>query len=369
MNLIELTKKLVSYKTVSGNFDEIEKCFSFIKDYMSKNKNKYFIKEIEHNKVKSILFSNVETMDFDVLELGHIDVVPVNNDEMFNVKIENNIMKGRGVADMKSFVASGIKLFEYVLENKKDLKYGILIVSDEETGGKNGSEYWVESLGLKTKILLDGDAGDYVNEIIYKSKGSCFIKLTSKGESNHGSQPWLGIDAIESLINTINNIRKIYPYYSKENEPKDKWIPTFHVGTIKGGSASNAIAGTAEAELDFRYIDGYSNDSVMEDVKKCCDKNVTPSFLEKGFLVVNDENNKYIQLYKSIIEKQTKKSAILNFCTGASDSRFFSINKETTIIANHATCGDMHADNEWLDIETLEQFFEIRKEFVKNLKI
>ena len=368
MDLIELTKKLVKFQTITGNFEEINKCFSFIKEYISNKKN-VFIKEKELNKVKSILFSNIETNNFDVLEVCHIDVVPVSNINMFNPTIDNNIMKGRGTQDMKAFVASAIKLFEYIIDNNINLKYGLLIVSDEEIGGEGGSKYWVEKINLKTKILLDGDAGGELNKIVYKSKGSCFIKLIAKGESAHGSMPWLSIDANEELIETINRIRKIYPYYSKENQPKDKWTTTLHIGTIKGGNATNAISDYAEADLDFRYIEGYSNESILEDVKKCCSKNVEAIFTEKGFLVINDENNKYIQLYKNIIEEKTKKTAELIFCTGASDSRFFSINKETVIIANQATGGDIHSDNEWINIESLKKFLEIRKEFIRNLKI
>ena len=228
MDLIKLIEKLVKFQSYIGNQKAINDCLEFCINYF-KNKNSIYVKQVEKNNIKSVLISNVDTMDFDVLEVGHIDVVPVNDFEMFNPKVISNIMYGRGTGDMKGPVASAMKLFDYVMENNLKLKYGLLIVSDEEPGGFDGSMYWANELGLKSKIILDGDAGGKLNTIIYKSKACFFIKLISKGESAHGSKPWLGIDANENLINTINNLRKFFPYISKNNTPKDEWITTLEL--------------------------------------------------------------------------------------------------------------------------------------------
>ena len=69
----------------------------------------------------------------------------------------------------------------------------------------------------------------------------------------HGSTPWDGIDANEKLMMTWANIRKIYPYFSKELPfPKETWIDTVHFAKISGGDVANIISNQAEALLDFR---------------------------------------------------------------------------------------------------------------------
>ncbi len=365
MNLIELTKKLVEFPSYNGNIDTINSCLDFCIGYFANNPN-IFIRRVEKNGVRSVLFSNADVLNFDVLEVGHIDVVPVNDFKMFNPKISGDIMYGRGAGDMKGSVAAAMKLFDHVIENNLKLRYGLLIVTDEEPGGFDGSKYWADELGLKAKIILDGDAGGELNTIIYKSKACFFVKLTSIGESAHGSKPWLGVDANEGLINTINNLRKEFPYISRKNPPNDEWITTMHVGTIAGGEMINSIASCAEAVVDFRYTEKYSNESLLEIVKNCLDDGVEVLVQEEGIPVFNDINNRYIQLYKSIVEAKTGKNVKFDFTTGASDSRYFA-KDGAVIISNQPDCGNLHSDNEWLNIVKLEEFFNIRVNFINQL--
>ena len=366
MELLELIKKLIEFQSYTGNQKAINDCLKFCINYFI-DKNNVYIKQIEINKNKSVLISNIDTSDFDVLEVCHIDVVPVNNTKQYIPNIIDNIMYARGSGDMKGFVAVAIKLFEYAINNNFNLKYGLLIVSDEEPGGFNGAKYWTENLNLKTKILLDADAGNNLNTIISKSKASFFVKLISNGKSAHGSKPWLGNDAIENLIQTINNLRKFFSYYSINNLSINDWITTMHIGTIIGGEAENSIAKKCQAVLDFRYTEKYNDNSILDIIKNCLVPDVDVVIQENGYLVNNDINNKYLQMYKNIIEKKTKKEVKFDFSSVASDSRYFSTNKDTIIISNQADCGDLHGDNEWLNIKKLELFFEIRKEFIDSL--
>ena len=366
MDVIELVKNLIKFPSYTGNNQEIHNCINYCINYFKDNK-KVFIKKEEKNGLPSVLLSNVDSLELDVLDVGHIDVVPVNDNKMFEPKIEGNIMYGRGTSDMKDSVAVSIKTLEYVIENNLPLKYGTLIVSDEETGGQNGAKHWAENIKLKTKVLLDGDSGGIINNIIQKSKGAMFLKLTSYGKTAHGSRPWLGIDANENLINTIVNLRKIFPYYCENNHSKeDEWCTTMHVGTFNGGTATNAITDKAEATLDIRFTEKYNADKILQIVKENAVGDTEVSLIGSGRVVYSDENNKYFQAYKKSVEKITGKEAILGFVTGASDSEYF-YNDNTIIIPNQPTGGDIHNDGEWVDIETIKQFLEIKKDFLNNL--
>ena len=369
MELVELIKTLIKFQSYTGNIDAINSCLNFcIRYFKNLNRQNIFIKEVCYQNTRSVLISNVDTLNLDVLEVGHIDVVPVNDFKMFEPIIKDNVMYGRGTGDMKGFVASAIKLFEYVVDNNFNLKYGLLIVSDEEPGGFYGSKYWAENMKLKAKIVLDADAGNSLNKIIYKAKASYFIKLISKGKSAHGSKPWLGSDAIENLILTINNLRKTFLSYSTENIPNDEWITTLHIGKIKGGEADNSIAENAEAILDFRTTEKYSTQLLLKIIQKSLVGNVKIEIQEEGIFVNNNTDNKYLQLYKDTIEEQIKEKVIFDFATGASDARYFT-GKDTVIISNQANCGNLHSDNEWLDLSSLNKFYEIRKRFIEKLQI
>lgn len=139
-----------------------------------------------------------------------------------------------------------------------------------------------------------------------------------------------------------------------------------HVGTIAGGEMINSIASCAEAVVDFRYTEKYSNESLLEIVKNCLDDGIEVLVQEEGIPVFNDINNRYIQLYKSIVEAKTGKNVKFDFTTGASDSRYFA-KDGTVIISNQPDCGNLHSDNEWLNIRRLEEFFNIRVNFINQL--
>lgn len=53
-------------------------------------------------------------------------------------------MYARGCMDMKAFVVIGLSALEKILNENISIKYGVLIVSDEETGGFDGTKYWTE---------------------------------------------------------------------------------------------------------------------------------------------------------------------------------------------------------------------------------
>ena len=75
-NIIEKLKKLMSYTTVDGNNNEFDKLFDYIKITMPKHLN---FKEYEFNGKKSLVLSNTEDLNLDVIFATHIDVVPAKD--------------------------------------------------------------------------------------------------------------------------------------------------------------------------------------------------------------------------------------------------------------------------------------------------
>jgi succinyl-diaminopimelate desuccinylase len=359
MNLLKLINYLVKIKSEVNSFEKLDECIDFCENYFS-NKD-VFIKKIKYKNYPSIFISNQNSLECDVISVGHIDVIPAD-DKMFSINVKDHIMYGRGVADMKSYVAVSIKNLEYVIDNKINVKYGLLIVSDEENGGFNGTNYWVNELGLKAKIVLDPDGGELINYIVKKSKGVVIAKLVSQGKSAHGSKPWLGLDAIESLLNVIKNIRNIFPYYSEDNLPTSNYVSTVHVGLISGGEASNKVANHAEAILNFRIIEDDNVDSIKEKIKNSLNKYVSFEVIAYTNPIIRDPKDFLIQKYQESMLKIVNKCDFINYDC-ASDGRFF-YNKGMTLVTHQANCGNFHSNDEWIDLKSLYQFRKIQLDFL-----
>lgn len=365
MNLLKTTQDLMRFRTESGNISEINKCVEYIEKIFSGTEAQINVfREVE--KAPVIFVSNSQTQDFDVLILGHIDVVPAS-DEMFVPYMKDEKLFGRGSLDMKSFAAVAINSMLYVLENKLDIKFGIILSSDEEVGSRGTEAFLDTHPMLKSKIVLDNDVGGDILKIINKCKQPVFIKLTAHGKEAHGSCPWSGIDANEKIIQVCTNLRKFYPYYSSDGKiPQNKWTDTMHVGKIEGGVAANVIPDHAEALLDIRLIETSPAEKLFENLEKSLVDGVEYKVVSQGVAVVMDENNEYIRDYKAFAEKALGKKIEFEQQGGATDSRAFA--ERGSIVIMHSGSGDgMHASGEYVEFETVEKLAEIQTEFLKHL--
>lgn len=364
MDLISTIEDLIRFRTETGNISEIEKAAEYIKQ---KFINTDVIVSVFQTTASPVIFlRNANIMDFDVIILGHIDVVPAQ-DEMFNPIIKDGKMYGRGTLDMKSFAAVALNTMQYVTEHKLPIKFGIILSTDEEKGSKSTESFMSAHQDISAKIVLDNDVGGDITKIVSKCKNPVFVKLIASGKEAHGSTPWEGIDANELLLKTWQNIRKIYPYYSLENDkPADTWFDTVHFATISGGQVSNIISNHAEALLDFRLTENSTVENLENNLKKCLEKGVEYKIVSSSTPVVMDENNPYILDYKHFAEKIMGRQIEFEHIGGATDSRSFAV-KGSVVIMHSGTGEGMHASNEYVEIESVKQIADIQIKFLEHL--
>lgn len=364
MELRKIATDLIKFRTETGNTKEIEDCFDYVLNLFGDNVYKKVYKKDELAPV--MLLANKDTLDFDVLLVGHLDVVPAE-DKMFEPKFEENILRGRGALDMKSFAAVGIKLLEYVVAENLPLKFGLLFSSDEEKGSFGLAAFLQEYPELRAKIVLDVDVAGDITKIIAKCKNPVFVKLKAKGQEAHGSTPWLGIDANEKLLQVWSNIRKKFKYFSKElSAPESTWINTVHMANIAGGGAVNVISNNCEAMLDFRLTENSSVDELKKFLDACLVSGVEYEIMSSSFAVVMDEKNPYILQYKKLAEEKLAKKIEFEYMGGATDSREFA--QKGSIVIMHSGSGDgMHAAKEYVDWDSVESLLSVQKDFLKQL--
>lgn len=366
MNLVNTITDMIKFRSETGNVSEINKCMDYIKNKFSGTQAHIEIfDKIETAPVISI--SNVKTNEYDVLILGHIDVVPAP-ESMFSPIIDGEgRMHGRGTLDMKSFAAVAIHSMLHVLQNNLNLKFGIILSSDEEKGSKGTRAFLEANPNLKAKIVLDNDVGGDIQEIITKCKNPVFVKVLSEGLAAHGSTPWEGIDANERLIRSLENLRQHFPYFSKNGlKPENKWINTMHVAIMKGGEVSNVISDSAEALLDFRLTENSKVEDLEKTIKACLVEGVRYEIASKSNPVVMDEQNEYIQEYKKFAENILGKEIKFVQIGGATDARLFAL-RGSIVIMHSGTGEGMHTNSEYVYVDSVKQISEIQIKFLEKL--
>lgn len=197
-----------------------------------------------------------------VLLLGYMDVFPVGEAARRPFTVEGSRVTGPGALDMKGGVAvmlSALKALHSAGFSGRPLK--VILVSDEEIA-HNGSKATVmlqrEARGCAA--CFNCETGYEDNSLVIGRKGGVVFKAAVHGIAAHaGNNPRQGRSAIWEMAKKIDDIQNMTDW--------DKGI-TFNVGTIKGGTVSNAIPGYCEVEGDIRFQDPDISPFVKEELLK-----------------------------------------------------------------------------------------------------
>ena len=351
--IITLTKDLIGFKTMHSQPDEIQHCIAFIEAYLKKCGANY--QRLNHDNIPSIIVmpqNNVAP----ILLMSHIDVVD-GPDELFNPRVKDNALHGRGSIDDKYAVALSLVLVKNHLkqlsENSKtqnDLPFGVLITADEEIGGANGARKALEKIKAEFCIALDGGG---LQKIVTKEKGVIKLKLIARGKTAHGARPWLGENAIENLINDFQVLKKNF-----ELSAPDHWHRTLNFSRIQAGKASNQVPDYAEALFDIRYTE---NDDMEAIFKKIQEEVKGQLIVERKEPLFEGGDSPYLDLLLEISEDSE-----VGFEHGASDARFLSAHGIKGIV--WGADGDMsqHSADEYVNIDSVYKLYDLLDAFINR---
>jgi acetylornithine deacetylase/succinyl-diaminopimelate desuccinylase-like protein len=359
MLMLKILEKLVSFESTPQNFKEKKKGIIWISNFLKKFplKLKYF----EFSGHPSLV-ALTQSKKPKIFLAAHLDVVSASPN-LFNLKIKNGKIFGRGVFDMKFAIACYLKLAEELKNDLKKLNLGVMITSDEEIGGFWGTKKLVEK-GFKSEVVFLPDGGQNW-EIQKEAKGVLHLKVESHGKSAHGSRPWEGEGANEKLVEFLREFKKFFP-----KEPckiKNHWHRTLTIGKIEGGKATNQVSDFAQAFLDIRYLTEMERRKIrakLNELKKKFNFKIKEIAMAKPYQI--DLENEYVKTFIEILKERLKIKPSFSLSHGSSDARFF-LEKKIPVILVRPEGGGQHSEKEWISIKGLEKFYSILKEFVIKL--
>ncbi|MDR2777158.1 MAG: M20/M25/M40 family metallo-hydrolase [Rickettsiales bacterium] len=314
--MLHLIRRLVNVPSYSGNSLAIARCLDLCREFLFRSPGIH-LQEFEKNGCQSLIFSNAGGLEFDVISPCHIDVAPA---EIYEMRIDGYKIFGRGVLDMKSFVASGLtNLREMARWGYNSIRYAIVITSDEEVGGRDGMGYLVKDIGLRTHLVLDSDDGWDIHNVIRENLGAATIEFT--GEK-------------QGIERTILNIKNEFIGYHCEDYGREMDI------NFIGNDMEKRISGCLEDTVAFRIL-------------------MLHNYREHNIF------GNHHRLYRQVAKRN---GLTLDYgkSSGINDSRYF-FDQDSDIISHQATGGDRHRETEWLDLRSLYKFNGIQREFLMEL--
>ncbi len=212
---------------------------------------------------------------------GHLDVVPWETQRgwtrpALELGRDDRRMYGRGVADMKGFVAGCLELAERLDRKQLSRPVALLLTCDEEPGCL-GIARQLEEIGrLMREIPTPSEAvlGEPSSWHVFSAhRGHVRLPVTVLGRGGHSSRPDLGINAIDAAADAVAAVRRLAgTMAARASErarrlyPQHPAVP-FNVGTIRGGVAINMIPEACEVALGFRPAEPREISALLAELK------------------------------------------------------------------------------------------------------
>lgn len=218
------------------------------------------------DRTKAALFANVGPwVSGGVVLSGHSDVVPVDGQawtsDPWAVTERDGRLIGRGVCDMKGFVALALAAVPLALQRGVRRPLQIALSFDEELGC-TGAPAMIAAMARtlpRAGAVVVGEPS--MMRVVNGHKGGHGMRVDVTGFEVHSSIMHSGVSAImegarlidwANRMNAENRAKEVSPIAGLFDPP----FTTLHVGTIRGGTAENITAKDCAFGLGFRCVPG-----------------------------------------------------------------------------------------------------------------
>src|SRR4028118_615408 len=155
----------------------------------------------------------------------------------------------------------------YAVEDLRSVGPGatveLLVVPDEEWehGGPTGAEILIGQ-GHVGDFLITGEPTDF--HIGTQAKGVLDLRVTLRGKSAHGSQPWLGKNAALLAYEHYRRVLEL-PFATERSDLFP--YPSVNLARIIGGDVLNRVPDRCTYDLDIRYLPGQDPKEIARQIR------------------------------------------------------------------------------------------------------
>ncbi|HHD0170607.1 TPA: ArgE/DapE family deacylase [Staphylococcus aureus] len=389
---IQLLADIVELQTENNN--EIDVC-----NYLTDLFDKYDIKSeiLKVNEHRANIVAEIGNGSPILALSGHMDVVDAGNQDNwsyppFQLTEKDGKLYGRGTTDMKGgLMALVVSLIE--LKEQNELPHGTirLLATAGEEKEQEGAKL------LADKGYLDDVDGLIIAEptgsgIYYAHKGSMSCKVTATGKAVHSSVPFIGDNAIDTLLEFYNLFKEKYSELKQQDTKHELDVaPMFKsligkeiseedanyasgltavCSIINGGKQFNSVPDEASLEFYVRPVPEYDNDfieSFFQNIINDVDSNKLSLDIPSNHRpVTSDKNSKLITTIKDVASSYVEQDEIfVSALVGATDaSSFLGDNKDNVDLAIFGPGNPLmaHQIDEYIEKDMYLKYIDIFKE-------
>jgi acetylornithine deacetylase/succinyl-diaminopimelate desuccinylase-like protein len=368
MDVIELTKKLVSIESITVNEHNLSK---FIASYLEFDDVK--MQDVE-GFGPNVMATHLPYPEKPVILLNcHMDTVDVAlgwNQDPFKPKIQGNKMYGLGASDMKAGCAIAMEVFNYAVKSEKNVIF--TAVSDEE-GNSFGSYVLLEKM-KKEGLLKNPDnmlclIPEDSHEIVkLGARGRIVIEITAIGLAAHGADPKKGINAIECSSKIVGAFKDL----PLSSHPK-MGSGSICVLKIEGGGDSLSVPDKCTIRVDRHTVPGEDKNQIISEFDKLLQKQDLECEVKLKFMgrktpflepYILDEENKWAKRFLSMYREFYQKEPDVGY--GKSVGDFNAFGKYMPTIVFGPAGENAHGPNECVYMDSIIRCRDFYRKFLDN---
>lgn len=361
--LTTLTRDMILIPSTENRPGERDRCFEFLHHHFDSIAG-VSIENFVQNEHRSMVVLPESTRVPEILLCGHLDVIEHSQADCYHSRIENGRIVGPGAGDMKGQIAIIMELFCNLHTQYPGISVGLAITSDEERGGHDGVRYLCEEAGLRCQVAIIPDGGS-LNDITTEEKGVVHARLSCTGRASHGARPWLGDNALEKLLRNLMAIRAHFDQFwptEPIEEQVNHWFPTCCITICEtDNTTANCIPARASAVLDIRFPPPDSVSSIVSRMNELLDESCT----FEAMMTAEPTQLQPDKLFSQVTEEITGRPVNYVRASGGSDGRFFRMH-DIPVNLSRPLVGNLHAKEEWIDIESMVSYYRICETYIQR---
>jgi|TARA_R100000049_G_scaffold5117_1_gene13476 acetylornithine deacetylase len=303
-----------------------------------------------------------------VILSGHTDVVPVDGQDWssdpWTVREDGGKLFGRGVADMKGFIALALAFVPRFARGK--LPVHLALSYDEEVGCK-GAPSMIARLAESIpapRLAIVGEPS--LMGIITGHKGIAVHEVTVRGHAAHSSLVDHGISANAVAVQLMHELLALADELRARADPANGFDPpqaTLTIGVMEGGTASNILAGQARFQFDLRCPPSEDAAAILAPFKARCtalDAELKSRFPDAGVHVEQHASTPPMTPAGSedavaFVRALTGENSAPGQVAFAAEGGQFQAAGFPTVICGPGSIEQAHQPDEWIALSELEK--------------
>lgn len=310
---------------------------------------------------------------------GHTDVVPVDGQDWrtdpFVVTEAGGKLYGRGVADMKAFLALALA---YVDDARAaNLKKPIwLAFSYDEEVGCLGAPRMIAEFGVLPKPAAVIVGEPTLMRVVSGHKGISVFRVEVTGKEAHSSQTGQGVSAVMEALKLMRLVQDMADEaHAQRHDPIfEPPGPSMTIGQVNGGTASNILAGRCEFIWDLRCPPGVDPEiyaTRFMDAARALDGEMKARAPETGVVVTRRSNTPAFAP-----EWTSEAEALARALTGdngkevaayAAEAGLFQQAGLPVVICGPGSILQAHQPNEWIELSQIDEGARFMQRLIARL--